>query len=155
MPESVSVQVTLDANLVFNVNDDKGHEVVFDSSLDDGPTVGFSPLAAQLAAAAGCTAMDVISILRKMRQGVETYSVSAVGERQDEHPRVFTRIVYHHDLAGEVDEGSARRAIELSMTRYCPVSAMLRATMPITCACRVNGRELEPLEFPATHTPVG
>src|SRR2546421_8195429 len=79
-----------------------------------------------LQALAGCTAMDVISILRKKRQQVSGLSVEVQGSRADQHPRVYTRIEVLYRVRGQnVDPRAVARAIELSVTRYCPVIAML------------------------------
>jgi putative redox protein len=69
--------------------------------------------------------MDVASILRKKRQAATSYQVAVSGERSDEHPRVYTRIVVEHRVAGDVEPEALRRSIELSATSYCPVNAML------------------------------
>ena len=77
-------------------------------------------------AIAGCTAMDVISILRKKRQVVTGYRVLASGTQQDDHPNAFTRIDVLHVVDGEaIDTDAVRRAIELSATKYCSVGATL------------------------------
>jgi putative redox protein len=76
-------------------------------------------------ALAGCTAMDVISILRKKRQVVEDYQVSVQGVQRAEHPRAFTEIQVHHLVRGPVDAEEVRRSIELSAERYCSVSGAL------------------------------
>jgi putative redox protein len=74
----------------------------------------------------GCTGMDVITILRKMRQDVTGYEVRLRAERASEHPKVFTAIFVEHVVHGrELSAESVRRAVELSATRYCSASAML------------------------------
>jgi putative redox protein len=80
-----------------------------------------------LAALAGCTGMDVASILRKKRQVATSYEISVSGESADEHPRVFTSISVEHRVRGNVEAEALRRSIELSATRYCPINAMLSA----------------------------
>jgi putative redox protein len=95
----------------------------------DGEAPG--PMETLLAALAGCTAMDVASILRKKRQSVEHYEISVEGESAGEHPRVFTTIRVEHRVRGEVSREALRRSIELSATRYCPVSATLSALATI------------------------
>ena len=76
-------------------------------------------------ALAGCTAMDVISILRKKRQPVERYEVSVGGTQRSGHPAVFERIEVEHIVHGLVEPEAVRRAIQLSATRYCAVGATL------------------------------
>ena len=91
-----------------------------------------------LVSLAACTAMDVMSILRKMRQHVASYTVRVEGQRAEEHPKVFTHIQVEHIVTGEVDEERLAHAIELSHTKYCPVTAMLRATAEIKTGYTIN-----------------
>lgn len=82
---------------------------------------------------AGCTAMDVISVLQKKRQDVTAFDVKVHIERASEHPKVFTSAVIDYLVTGhEVDEVALLRSIELSAARYCPAQAMLKQIMPIT-----------------------
>lgn len=100
-----------------------GHRIDLDATEGD---TGARPAELVPLALAGCTAMDVISILRKKRQVIERYEVRASGEQRDEPPAVFTRIDVVHDITGQdVDVTAVRRAIELSATRYCAVGATL------------------------------
>lgn len=93
---------------------------------------GTNPVQTVLAALGGCTAMDVISILRKKRQRVTAYEVDLHGERRAEHPRIFTRIeivhrVHGHDLSAD----AIAEAIRLSDTKYCSVHGMLEKSAEI------------------------
>lgn len=102
-----------------------GHAIELDSHVED-PPVAATPMELQLVALGGCTAMDTISILRKMRQDVTAYDVRLTSERAEEHPRVYTSIVMTHEVRGRgISEPNVRRAIQLTMIRYCPVFAML------------------------------
>jgi putative redox protein len=81
---------------------------------------------------AGCTGMDVISILRKKRQDITVFTVEVEYQRAEEHPRVMTGAEIHYRVAGnEVSEKALLRAIELSAVRYCPAQAMLSGILPI------------------------
>lgn len=81
---------------------------------------------------AGCTAMDVISILQKKKQSVSNFQVKIHAERADEHPKVFSRAVIEYLVTGKnVDEAALLRAIELSAEKYCPAHAMLSKAFPI------------------------
>jgi putative redox protein len=81
---------------------------------------------------AGCTAMDVISILRKKRQQITAFEVKVHSDRSSEHPKVFTRAVIEYVVTGvNVDEAAVRRAIELSTERYCPAQAMFKGVFPM------------------------
>ena len=91
-----------------------------------GVGAGPRPHQLLLQALAGCTAMDVISILRKKRQQVSGLTVRVEGNRADQHPKVYTQIEVLYQVRGRnIDPQAVARAIELSVTRYCPVIAML------------------------------
>ena len=81
---------------------------------------------------AGCTAMDVISILHKKRQDVTAFEVKVHGDRATEHPKVFTHAQVEFIITGHnIDPAAAQRAVELSTTKYCSVRAMLIKAFPI------------------------
>lgn len=93
---------------------------------------GARPQSLVLVGLAGCTSMDVISILRKKRQGVTGLDVHVKGEKADEHPKVYTRIALTYRVTGnDVDPEAVERAIELSIDKYCPVAGMLKEIVPI------------------------
>jgi putative redox protein len=105
---------------------------------------GFSPMELILVGLAGCTAMDVISILEKKRQDVTDFSVSVHGDRAEEHPRVYTRIYIEYQVTGRgVEQSAVERAVELSEMKYCSASAMLGKTAEISHTIRVLEAELE------------
>lgn len=100
-----------------------GHRIVLDDTAGD---TGPRPAELIPLALAGCTSMDVISILRKKRQEILRYSVEATAVQQDDPPSIFTRIDVVHEIEGVgVDLEAVRRAIELSATRYCAVGSTL------------------------------
>ena len=119
-----TASVTLDGtNLRFVATSGSGHTFVLDDGKGDA-----GPRPAELIpmALAGCTAMDVISILRKKHQDVTRYEVRAEGVQMDEHPNAFTRIDVLHVVEGSaIDVDALSRAIELSATKYCSVGATL------------------------------
>lgn len=93
---------------------------------------GFSPLQLILIGMIGCTAMDVISILEKMRQEVSDFHVKAEADQQEVHPRVFTRIQLDYRFRGSnLDPELVEKAIDLSLNRYCPATAMLRKSASV------------------------
>lgn len=105
-----------------------GHEIVLDDAAGDA---GARPAELIPLALAGCTAMDVVSILRKKRQDVTSYDVRVAGVQDDEHPNAFTSFDVVHSVAGPgLDVEAVRRAIELSATRYCSVGATLASGRP-------------------------
>jgi putative redox protein len=108
-----------------------GFPIHFDTRTPDEDGAGASPTETLLAALAACTALDVVSIMRKKRQTMERYQIAVTGEKADDHPQVFTSIVVEHQVVGEVSAEAVRRSVELSATTYCPVSAMLSRSVPI------------------------
>lgn len=121
-----------------------GHTVDFDSHVgdDDVPSVAPSPMEVILSSAGACMSMDAISILRKMREDVSSYDVYIEGDRADEHPRVFTAIRMTHRVRGrDVREASVARALQLSMTRYCPVFAMVSPTVDVSVRYEITDEE--------------
>ena len=109
----------------FTVRTGSGHQIVLDDAEGNS---GPRPIEMVLVGQAGCTAMDVISILQKKRQLVTRYEVSVAAEQRDGQPAVYTRADVLHVIEGPaVDEAAVRRAIELSATKYCSVAAMLSA----------------------------
>lgn len=94
---------------------------------------GYKPLELFLLGLAGCTGMDVISILQKKKQNVSAFTVEVSGVRADEHPRVYTSIHVTYNVSGVgIDPKAVERAVELSETKYCPASAMLSKSVAIT-----------------------
>lgn len=131
---SQSVTVQLTEGMSFLANSDTGYEVRLDGSPDAGGTGrGPSPMELLLMSLGGCTAMDVISILRKMRQEVTDYRVEVRGTRAADHPRVYTELEVVHVITGRgVSAERAQHAIDLSAGTYCSVSAMLGASAQVT-----------------------
>ncbi|WP_297497902.1 OsmC family protein [Thermococcus sp.] len=87
---------------------------------------GISPMRLLLLSVAGCTAYDVVMILKKMREPVEGLEVEISGERREEHPQVYTKVHIHYRVYGNVREEKAKRAIELSQDKYCSASAHVK-----------------------------
>jgi putative redox protein len=120
--------------MAFTGVNDEGYLVPMDASAKvGGQDVGFRPLQLLAVGLAGCTGMDVISILQKKRQEVTGFEVSAEVERSTEHPKVFTKIILTYTVKGKnLDPQAVERAVELSETKYCGAQAMLRKTAEIT-----------------------
>jgi len=125
-------RVTLKENMHF-VGELEGFEVPIEASAKHGGTgKGPQPKAYTLTSLAGCTALDVISLLRKMRAEPAAFWVEAEAELSDEIPKVFTKITITYGFkGGAVTREKAEKAIQLSQEKYCGVSAMLRQIAPI------------------------
>jgi putative redox protein len=126
--------------LSFEATADTGFQVRLGASpAVGGADDGFRPMELLLIGLAGCTAMDVMSILRKKRQDVTHFQVLAHAEQAQEHPRVFTRVVIEYVVRGhQVDKAAVERAIELSRDKYCPAQAMLAPTVEIEHTYRIE-----------------
>jgi putative redox protein len=133
MSSTRRVDLRLDGTMRFVARTGSGHDVVVDANAGiGGDDTAASPVELMLVAGGSCMAMDAVSILRKMRQDVGGYEVHVEGERAAEHPKVFTAIHMTHALHGEgLRAVNVARALQLSMTRYCPVFAMLSPTVAI------------------------
>lgn len=119
---------------------DSTHWVVMDGSPTfGGSDAGSSPKELLLMALGGCTAMDVIPILRKKHSPVEDVEIRVAGNVREEHPQIFTDIHIEYTFRGNgINPDDVERAIELSTTKYCSVSAMLRESVNITHSFRIE-----------------
>ncbi len=113
------------------------------SCVIDGPTSigggedGLRPMELVLMGLAGCSTFDVINILRKQRQEIQDLRVKAEGDRADTEPKVYTKIRLVFEAVGQVDPVKLKKAVDLSMEKYCSVSAMLGKTAEITWESKV------------------
>ena len=126
--------VTLDKGMAFHGTADSGFTIKMDAHPSvGGDDDGFRPLELLLVGLGGCTAMDVLSILRKKRQDVSGFEVQLHADRAKDHPRVFTAVAINYVIRGRgVDPKAVERAIELSATKYCSAQAMLAQSAEIT-----------------------
>ena len=129
----MDAKVVWDHGMTFSGTADTGFNVPLGASPSvGGENDGFRPMELMAVSLAGCTAMDVISILRKKRQDVRSYEVKVHADQADQHPHVFTHAVIEYLVSGhDVDEAAVIRAIELSAKRYCPAQSMLNKVMEI------------------------
>jgi putative redox protein len=113
---------------------DSGHSVVMDGAPDaGGRNLGVRPMEMLLLGLGGCTAFDVVSILRKSRQQMAACEVEIEAERAGEIPKVFTKIHLHFIVSGkDLDESKVAKAVALSADKYCSATRMLEKTAAIT-----------------------
>jgi len=103
------------------------------ATVDGDAKLGSSPVETLLVAAAACTGSDVVAILEKQRVKLRSLEVAVKGTRREEHPRRFTAIHFRWSIAGDgADETKARRAIDLSLEKYCSVVASLAPDINVT-----------------------
>ncbi|MCB0508019.1 MAG: OsmC family protein [Chitinophagales bacterium] len=112
---------------------EQGNIVDMDGSPEiGGEELGARPMQLVLMALGGCTSMDVLSILKKMREEVKGYKVNVEAERATEHPMVFTKAHIHYIFEGNLKKENVEKAIALSMDKYCSVTHILNKTADIT-----------------------
>lgn len=122
-----------------------GHHFTIDAGRENGgEDNGPRPKGLLLSALAGCTGMDVVSILKKMK--LENYSLQldVAADSTSEHPKTYHTIYLSYIFSGsDLPEDKIRKAIDLSETRYCGVSAMLRKAAEIKTKIIINGKEID------------
>lgn len=104
-------------------------------TLGNGNAVG--PMEGVLLSAAGCSTIDIVMILEKMRQSLESISVQVEGTRQEEIPRVFTDIHLHYILKGKLKDKKVAEAVDLSINKYCSVVLMLAKAVKVTTSYEI------------------
>jgi putative redox protein len=111
-----------------------GHKIYLDTSQEHGgKNTGPRPKQLMMVALAGCTAMDVASILKKMRENVEEFTVEVEGELAEEHPKKYESMKVIYRLKGkEISRKNVEKAVNLSATKYCGVSANYLKAFPIS-----------------------
>jgi putative redox protein len=120
--------------VTFLAQTESSHGILMDGSPEaGGRNLGARPMETVLAGTGGCTAYDVVTILRKARQDITDCVVEVEAERAAQDPKVFTRIHFHFIVAGRnLDAKHVERAIHLSAEKYCSASIMLGKTAAIT-----------------------
>lgn len=133
-------KVVWKGGMAFTGSVDEGYLIPLDAKKSvGGHELGFRPLQLFAVGLAGCTGMDVISILQKKRQEVTEFTVSTDIERAKEHPRVFTKILITYTITGKnIDRDAVERAVELSTTKYCGAHNMLNETAEISHEIVIN-----------------
>jgi putative redox protein len=127
-------QITWKGKMVFEGKTESGHSVLMDAKPEfGGEKRGPRSMELLMVALGGCTGMDVISILKKMKVDLESMTINVDSEQAPEHPKVFTKIDIEYNFTGKnIKEENVKKAIELSQEKYCSVSAMLKEKAEIT-----------------------
>jgi putative redox protein len=143
-----SARATWIDGLRFAARTSSGRGLLLDTRLKEDGTGGTGPAPGELlpVALAGCTGMDVISILQKMQQQVTRFEVEVTFEQASEHPKRYTSFTVTYHLEGiDLDPGRVDRACALSRDRYCSVAANLEAGAPVKHFIVINGGEPVPV----------
>ena len=123
-------------DLQFVAEDDKGHGIVMESR-KEGVSAGFPPMQLILLAAAGCMAMDVVSILQKKKLDIKGFRVLMDGKRAEEHPKRFTEMNFVYEVKGDIPKAAVDEAIKLSKEKYCSVSATIQQGVQMNIESKV------------------
>jgi putative redox protein len=112
----------------FTSDNPSGHEfTMFDKSQDNGTVAGFAPKALMLSSLAGCSGLDVVSLLEKMRAEVADFKIEVTAELTDEHPKFYNKVkVDYHFTDSNLQPEKIQKAVNLSVTKYCGVMEMFR-----------------------------
>jgi putative redox protein len=129
----MKITTTFKAGMHFEALDSQGQSVQMDGAPEfGGQEKGIAPKKLMLASLAGCTGMDVVSILRKMRISFDTFSVYTDADLAPDHPQVFTAVRIEYRFTGkDLPADKIEKAVSLSQEKYCGVSAMLKKVCPI------------------------
>lgn len=107
--------------------------------ISDGSSDAITPMEALLMAVGSCSGIDVVSTLEKMRQPVNGLEIEVSGQRRQDHPKYFEKITVKYIIRGQVEEAKARRAIELSLGKYCSVSNALEPKAQVDYVLEILG----------------
>ncbi|MCG6550700.1 MAG: OsmC family protein [Candidatus Magnetominusculus sp. LBB02] len=129
----MKAKLTYVNGMKFVAEADSGHAIVIDGDHEaGGDDAGLRPSELLLIATGGCSAMDVISILKKKKQEVTGFEINVTGDKAAAHPKRFQKVVVEYVVKGKnISEEAVVRAVELSMTKYCSVKATIDGGVPV------------------------
>lgn len=135
----METKVVWNGKMQFTGTTPSNFNIVMDSTPEHGgDNTGPRPMELILVALGGCTGMDVISILNKMKEKVESFEMKITAERAEEHPKIYTKVHIEYIFKGEnLNEANIKKAIELSQNKYCSVSAILRGTAEVSYSYKI------------------
>jgi putative redox protein len=133
--EMIKIELSrVDGDFNMEAVNDTGNKILLDGSPNDGGhNRGMRPMQTLLAAMGGCSAIDVISILRKQREDLKDIKITVTGEREkDAVPSLYTEVHAHFRLYGNINKDKAEKAVSLSIEKYCSVAKTLEKNAKIT-----------------------
>lgn len=132
-------KVTFVHGMQFVGEADSGHAIVMDGTLEvGGKDTGLRPMELLLIGIGGCSGMDVISILRKKKQAVSGFEINVQGQKAEDYPKKYTGITLEFVIKGrDISEDAVKKAVQLSMDKYCSVKATLEGSAKIEFAYRI------------------
>ena len=132
----------LDDRFHFLATNSTGNSLHFDTGPEEGGSgQGVGPMQAVAMALGGCSGIDIVIILKKQRQDLQKFDTIITYDRaEEETPSLFTKLHVHYEFEGELDPDKVRRAVDLSINKYCSVAKILEKTAPITVSWSINGQ---------------
>ena len=113
--------------LTFESDNPSGKTLILDTDVEGQVRKGLSPKAMMLSSLAGCSGLDVLSILDKMKVEVEDFKIEVIGELTDQHPKYYHKVMVNYYFYGNnLNEERCQRAVQLSVDKYCGVMEMFR-----------------------------
>ena len=115
-------------NMAFESNNPSGNNLIMDIAVEDGGGgSGFRPKALMLSSLAGCSGLDVAALIKKMKLEVEEFTIETIANMTEEHPKYYDKVTIEYHFKGKnLDEKKLRRAVNLSIEKYCGVMEMFR-----------------------------
>lgn len=114
-------------NMLFDSDNPSGHHVMMDTDVEGQEREGLSPKALMLSSLAGCSGLDVVSVLEKMKVEVDDYKMVVEGQLTDEHPKTYHTVTIDYHFTGkDLNESKIKKAVDLSAEKYCGVMKMFR-----------------------------
>lgn len=121
----------------------EGHQISMDAKSPMGDDSAMTPKQLLLAAICGCTAMDVVALLKKYKQPIDSFEIDADSElTSGVQPAVFKEVKIRFKLVGKIEVAQALEAVKLSQTKFCGVTAMVSKSVPVTYVVELNGEEI-------------
>ncbi|PKL78564.1 MAG: osmotically inducible protein C [Ignavibacteriae bacterium HGW-Ignavibacteriae-4] len=123
----MKVNVKYNKNMSFIGENETGHKTMFDSSAAGGDYEAATPMEIMLEAAAACSAIDVVAMLKKRKKTITDFNIEVNGEKREEHPNIYNKVHMKYTLISpDTEESELERAISLSQDKYCSVSATIK-----------------------------
>lgn len=129
-------------NMQFETDNPSGHKVLIDTSEENGGNnSGLGPKAMMLSSLAGCSGLDVVSLLKKMRTSITDFKMEVTGELTEEHPKYYDKVSVDYHFYGEnLDEDKINKAVTLSIDKYCGVMEMFRKFAEVKTATHFHNQ---------------
>jgi putative redox protein len=134
------VTTTWKENMLFESDNPGGHSLLIDTSEEHGgKDVGYRPKALMLSSLAGCSGLDVVSLLKKMRVTVADFKIVVTGELTEEHPKFYNKVlVDYHFYGNELPQDKINKVVDLSVEKYCGVMEMFRQFATVTIGIHLH-----------------